>query len=89
MVSERSVLHAAAGLVSEDGENPEYDRALAELSVRLLGLSDGAAEPILELIRDEAALTARTTVLDRQVIDLKVERDKWTVALDKVLGDWT
>ena len=30
----------AEGLASEDGENPEYDRALVELVIRSLGLND-------------------------------------------------
>lgn len=33
------VLNAASDLVSEEGENPEYDRALVEMSCRMLGLS--------------------------------------------------
>lgn len=87
--SDASILSAAAGLVSEDGENLEYDRALAELSVRLIGLSDGAVEPILELIRDEAALTARTAALDVEINNLKADRGKWHVALSEIYEDWT
>lgn len=32
------VLGVASDLVSEDGENPEYDRAIVELTMDLLGL---------------------------------------------------
>ena len=34
------VLDCAAGLRSEHGENPEYDRALVEMSMQLLGISE-------------------------------------------------
>lgn len=33
------LLHEAADLLSEQGENHEYDRAIVELTTRLLGLS--------------------------------------------------
>lgn len=34
----RSIIAAAAGLRSDEGENTEYDRALVELTCELLGL---------------------------------------------------
>lgn len=38
MSADRSaVIFEAQGLRSEDGENPEYDRALVELAQRILG----------------------------------------------------
>lgn len=33
------IITVARDLRSEDGENPEYDRALVEMTTRLLGLS--------------------------------------------------
>lgn len=38
MNTKGNVLAAAAGLISEDGENPEYDRAIVEMTSELLGL---------------------------------------------------
>lgn len=49
MNEHEEILDAASGLVSEDGENPEYDRALVELTATLLGLP----------IDDNRALVAR------------------------------
>ena len=34
----RRILKVARGLKSEDGENPEYDRALVEMTCDLLGI---------------------------------------------------
>lgn len=39
-VKPRTVMLNAASLMSESGENPEYDRALVELVSDLLGVSD-------------------------------------------------
>lgn len=33
-----NIIGIAAGLVSEDGENPEYDRALVEVTCEALGV---------------------------------------------------
>lgn len=41
METEREIIEVARGLVSEDGENPEYDRALVEMTSELLGLPLG------------------------------------------------
>lgn len=38
------VIEAARGLASDRGENPEYDRALVEVSATLLGLSSAYAD---------------------------------------------
>lgn len=38
-IKQFEVLTEAADLLSEDGENAEYDRAIVELATRLLGLS--------------------------------------------------
>jgi hypothetical protein len=48
------VLREAAGLISEDGENTEYDRALVELCGRLIGLdlsNDDTRDTILAMLR--------------------------------------
>jgi hypothetical protein len=44
---------AAAGLASDDGENPEYDRALVELICEILGLptQDGGREIVADQIQ--------------------------------------
>lgn len=50
-----AVLSTIAGLVSDgDGENPEYDRALVEVTGTLLGLDlgdDAAREAVLAMLR--------------------------------------
>ena len=47
----RDVLTEAASLVSDQGENEEYDRALAELCQRLLGVDpDGDAKDTIAAI---------------------------------------
>lgn len=45
------VLAAASGLVSESAENTEYDRAIAELTCDLLGISTDHKENVLALLR--------------------------------------
>ena len=47
---ESFIVRQARGLRSEDGENPEYDRALVELTARLLGLTDDDLEQVKERI---------------------------------------
>jgi hypothetical protein len=47
----KDVLIAAASLLSDDGENPEYDRAITELTADILGLDKGDAADILSLVR--------------------------------------
>ena len=45
------VVTEAADLLSEHGENPEYDRALVELTTRLLHLDDDAKPEIEAALR--------------------------------------
>jgi hypothetical protein len=46
------VLDEAASLLTEPGDNnPEYDRALVELTCQVLGLSTDEREPIERLLR--------------------------------------
>ena len=47
------LLHIAAWLISEDGENPEYDRALAELLCDAAGVSMDHKEEMLSEMREE------------------------------------
>lgn len=44
------IIDVAAHLVSERGENPEYDRALTELSCEMLGLSMEHKEVVAQII---------------------------------------
>jgi hypothetical protein len=44
-ISPYDVLQSAADLLSDDGENPEYDRAIAELTSSLIG--GGADDRVL------------------------------------------
>lgn len=44
------VISEAKGLRSEEGENPEYDRALVELSMRILGMNEDSRETMTFLI---------------------------------------
>lgn len=37
-LTSNAIFHAAAGLMSDDGENTEYDRAIVELTGTLLGI---------------------------------------------------
>lgn len=55
-------LQAAADLASEDGENPEYDRALCELIVDTFGSDLRDLDPH---IMDDGMETARPWVADR------------------------
>lgn len=52
-----NVLAVAHGLISEDGDNPEYDRAITEMTCELLGL------PITDN-RDMVAELIRAVTLD-------------------------
>lgn len=55
------VIAAARGLRSMDGENPEYDRALVELSADLLGYGDdGFREALRVAILDGQGITTET-----------------------------
>jgi hypothetical protein len=38
MIGSATIAYVAAGLLSEDAENSEYDRALVEMTAELLGL---------------------------------------------------
>lgn len=59
MQSLSTALDAAANLVSEEGENPEYDRALAELIVDTFGPD---LRDIDQSIFDDGMETARPYV---------------------------
>jgi len=48
VVSGHRLVIEARGLRSDDGENPEYDRALVELVTRVLGLGHDEHGPIME-----------------------------------------
>ena len=50
---EKKVIYEAKGLRSEHGENPEYDRALVELSMRILNLSEDDREELIYRILKE------------------------------------
>lgn len=50
-VATRAVILNAANLLSEQGENGEYDRALCELVADTLGLSSDDHEIILTVLR--------------------------------------
>lgn len=47
-------LREAVILMSEDGENPEYDRGLAEMLTRLLGKGDGHIPQVAKYLREAA-----------------------------------
>ena len=47
----KTLVEAAADLLSEGGENPEYDRAIAELTSRALGYSDSSIPDVARLLR--------------------------------------
>ena len=44
----------AAALLSEDGENPEYDRAIVELTTDLLGLPEKGRPNVANTLRQTA-----------------------------------
>ena len=46
-----NVLREAASLLSEDGENPEYDRAITELTCAVLGVSTENKAAVLSFLR--------------------------------------
>jgi hypothetical protein len=50
-VTIRELIGEAATLLSEDGENPEYDRALAELVTFSMGLNSEHVEGTMEMLR--------------------------------------
>lgn len=50
-MNEHRLLRCAAGLLSEDGENPEYDRAITELTCEMLGLNTDAKDHVHQLLR--------------------------------------
>jgi len=45
------VLVIGADLLSEHGENPEYDRAIVEMATRLLGLDSDSYGDVLAAMR--------------------------------------
>lgn len=50
-VGELSLLVTAADLLSEHGENAEYDRAIVELTTRLLGFDDDWRDDVRATLR--------------------------------------
>lgn len=54
------ILSEAASLLSEDGENPEYDRAIVELTTRLLGHSDEHQPKVAAALRSIADIRPGT-----------------------------
>jgi hypothetical protein len=44
------VLRAAADLLSDDGENPEYDRAITELTCDLLSVSTDSKDAVYNFL---------------------------------------
>lgn len=55
-IKQFEVLTEAADLLTEDDTNPEYDRAIVELSTRLLGFSDEQKEYVAGVLRNLAAI---------------------------------
>lgn len=51
MTDAARLIHIAVNLLSEDGENPEYDRACVEIVTEFLGLSMDEREAVLGLLR--------------------------------------
>lgn len=49
-MSNSNIISEASQLLSDDWENPEYDRALAELVIASLGLSQDTAFALWELL---------------------------------------
>ena len=47
------IIGTTANLLSDHGENPEYDRAIVELTTELLGLSHDFGPEVRELLRTE------------------------------------
>jgi hypothetical protein len=47
----QQLIAIVADLLSEDGENAEYDRACAEIVATFLGLSTDTKDSVLELLR--------------------------------------
>lgn len=50
-ITQREVLTVGQDLVSEDRENPEYDRAIVEMTTRLLGLSHDFGDDVAGAMR--------------------------------------
>lgn len=53
-MSARRLIAIAADAISESGENPEYDRACAEIVTEYLGLPMDCKEEVLALLREKA-----------------------------------
>ncbi len=51
----QALIDEAATLLSEDGENPEYDRALAELVTFSMGLVRDHVEGTMRMLRNQRA----------------------------------
>jgi len=50
-IAKTKVVAEAANLLSDDGENSEYDRAIVELTCRSLDLADEARDMITDVLR--------------------------------------
>ncbi|MGW8177619.1 MAG: hypothetical protein ACWGQW_02320 [bacterium] len=61
MLDKDRFLIAAAMLLSEDGENTEYDRAICELVCDTVGVSMEAKDVVLADLRRLATLTDENT----------------------------
>lgn len=51
-ITGRAVLLQAAGLLSDDAENSEYDRAIVELTCHLLGISTDDRDAVTSCLRE-------------------------------------
>lgn len=73
---EMLVIDVAADLLSEDGENLEYDRAVCEMTCRLLGLPTDVEmiEPVLQFRR---GLKERSSEWERSVVKMFDENRGW------------
>jgi hypothetical protein len=47
----QDIVSAAARLLTEDGSNPEYDRAIVELTSDLLGLTQDDKQGVEDILR--------------------------------------
>ena len=50
----RDIVHTAASLVTDDDSNPEYDRALVELTGYLIGFDLDNRDDLLSILRSLA-----------------------------------
>lgn len=86
-LTELKIMTIANGLVSEDGENPEYDRAIVEFACELIGLSTDDFPLMMTLItgRDYVVVHDEDQVTfgsanDREPEEPEVEHPAYLVA---------